>query len=83
MGVLMVRRLLPLTLIAPGLVLERMSNPSDYWQVIADYRNRFAPLRRRIAAERDQWDGRTGQYAATPRRYGWRRLEDRLQSGSL
>lgn len=45
-----------------GLVLERMQQPGDYWQVVAEYRKRFAPLRRRLLRDRDAWNGRAGPY---------------------
>jgi hypothetical protein len=45
-----------------GLVLEKMATHNDYWPVVLDYRERFAPLRKRIAREREQWNGRSGAY---------------------
>jgi hypothetical protein len=45
-----------------GLVLEKMKGPADYWPVVLDYRERFAPLRRRIALDRNEWSGRSAKY---------------------
>jgi hypothetical protein len=45
-----------------ALVLERMGRPEDYWEVVADYRERFRPLRERLRRDRDSWDGRVGPY---------------------
>jgi hypothetical protein len=45
-----------------GLVLEEMKEPGDYWRVIQRYRTDFAPLRRRIFRERQDWEGRPGAY---------------------
>lgn len=45
-----------------GLVLGRMESPGDFWRAVSDMREEFAPLRRRIAEDRDAWDGRRTQY---------------------
>lgn len=47
-----------------GLVLERMRRPEDYWEVVADYRERFRPLRERLRRDQDSWDGRVGPYVS-------------------
>ncbi len=45
-----------------ALVLGKMKRPEDYWEVVADYRERFRPLRERLCRDRDSWDGRVGPY---------------------
>lgn len=45
-----------------GVILEHMRTPADYWSVIADYRQRFEPLRRQVVRDREKWAGRSGQY---------------------
>jgi hypothetical protein len=47
-----------------ALVLEQMSEPADYWAALAQLRDRFAPLRARLAADREEagWDERPSPY---------------------
>ena len=45
-----------------GLILERMKRPADFWPLLAEYRERFRPLRRHILETREDWDGRTARY---------------------
>jgi hypothetical protein len=45
-----------------GIALSRMRAPDDYWGVVEELRDSFAPLRTRIAADREEWQGRSGVY---------------------
>lgn len=45
-----------------GLILEKMSTPSDYWRVVDEYRERFAPLRKKLRIDRDEWQDRPTEY---------------------
>jgi hypothetical protein len=45
-----------------GIAFTRMKTPSDYWAVVQELRDSFAPLRARIAADREEWQGRSGVY---------------------
>jgi hypothetical protein len=45
-----------------GLIMEHMQKPGDYWELVADYRSRFSPLRERLRRDRENWDGRAGPY---------------------
>lgn len=54
---------------ALGLVLEKMSEPSDYWEVVCEYRERFSPLRKKLWDDRDEWDMRPDEYAKRFRKF--------------
>lgn len=45
-----------------GIAFSRMGNVEDYWRIIEDLRNSFAPLRARLSADRNEWQGRSGAY---------------------
>lgn len=45
-----------------GLVLEQMRTPRDFFPVLKTYRERFAPLRRKIWEDREMWTGGSGSY---------------------
>jgi hypothetical protein len=45
-----------------GLILEKMTKPEDFWNILKEYRERFAPLRKRMREDRAEWGGRSGQY---------------------
>ncbi len=47
-----------------GIILSRIEHPGEYWHAVALLRKSFAPLRKRLAEEREQWNGRTGGYVA-------------------
>jgi hypothetical protein len=47
-----------------GVVLSRMTTPEDYWDVVKHLRESFRPLRERIAADRNDWEGKSGTYLA-------------------
>lgn len=46
-----------------GLILRKMQGPGDYWHLIAEYRERFRPLREQLERDRCEWDGNIGPYA--------------------
>jgi len=47
-----------------GVVLSRIKQPGEYWSALGELRQSFAPLRKRIDEDRDQWEGRSNPYIA-------------------
>lgn len=52
-----------------GLILERMKNPDDYWDLLKEYKEKFSPLRKKIVQDKNQWDGRSGHYLSNYLKY--------------
>jgi len=48
-----------------GVVPSRIKHPTEYWPAVAQLRVSFAPLRRRIAEEKDKWNGRSAGSIST------------------